>query len=459
MESLSAARAELAHLERRELQLLQELMDVRKALAAQKVVLDELVKASAVPYIDRLPNELLAEIFLLLKDDVDERTILASVSRRWRAVLISIPHMWSVIDLDADYDCPAKLLGLYLERSCQAPLTIIIGPVISGLDVFLPHANRWHTLRVLGSTRQTLETISHITFPSLQRLSLYGGGLALDGVLTMRSWIPALKHLELDAWEPPLHRPLCEIIPAESLEELSITSGGYDWKFKQDSMHFPLLRRLALNTKDPIPLLEAIVAPKLTSFCFTPGHYIDPISKTFTGTKTKFDNVSHFALFSRHVVNQDTVVLVQLLCRIFRGIRHADIGVGYVPALVTYYGPRPIEYWTCIESLDIQGLALGSSEPFRRLVVWLEKRKRFGQRKLHLKLSCKPVGDELECCASVVLDGIPVSPQMYLPTSAGSPLSAARGAYIERFVLFPVTSSQIPPGIVLQVLSGVVAKQ
>ncbi|KAI5994372.1 hypothetical protein EDD15DRAFT_2529637 [Pisolithus albus] len=67
MRSLSGARAELAHLQRRELQLLQELSDVRKALAAQKVMLDELVEASAIPYIDCLPNELLAEIFLLLR--------------------------------------------------------------------------------------------------------------------------------------------------------------------------------------------------------------------------------------------------------------------------------------------------------------------------------------------------------------------------------------------------------
>ncbi|KAI6117298.1 hypothetical protein EDD16DRAFT_1016699 [Pisolithus croceorrhizus] len=368
MESLSAARAELAHLEHREMQLLQELMDVRKALAAQKVLLDELVKTSAVPYIDRLPNELLAEIFLLLKDDVDERTSLASVSRRWRAVLISIPSMWSKFDLDAEYDCPAKLLELYLKRSRRAPLTILIGSILPELDVILPHANRWHTLRIVDYTSETLEIITHITFPSLQHLLLYGGGLSLDDVLTMRSWAPALKHLELEEWEPPLRRPPCQIIPAESLEELSITSGGHDWKFKQDSMHFPLLRRLELHIGDPIPFLEAIVAPKLASFCFTPDLHIEPISKTFAGTRMKFNNVSHLALSSAYVVDQETLVLVELLCQIFCGIRHADVHMDYVSMLFTRFGQCPIDHWTCIESLDIQSLTLGSAEPFRELL-------------------------------------------------------------------------------------------
>ncbi|KAI6117299.1 hypothetical protein EDD16DRAFT_1016681 [Pisolithus croceorrhizus] len=436
MGSLSAARAELAHLERREMQLLQELSDVRKALAIQKVVLAELVKTSAVPYIDRLPNELLAEIFLLLRD---KRTILASVSRRWRAVLISTPSMWNVINLDADRNCPTKLLELYLERSRQAPLTVIIGSITPGLDVIIPHANRWHTLRVISCIRQTLDTISRSTFPSLQYLFLYGGGLALDGVLTMRSWAPSLKRLELNEWELPLHRPLCEIIPAETLEELSITSGGHDWKFKKDSMHFPLLRRLALNTRDPIPLLEAIVAPKLASFCFTPNRHKESVSKIFTGTRMKFNNVSHLALSSGRVVDQGTLLLVKLLCQIFCGIRHADIDVNYVPTLFTYYGQRPIDHWTCIESLDIRNLTLISSQPFRYLSFWLEKRRRLDQRKLHVKLTHERDTDELvmlntsgtlfrelqECCASLVLDRIPASPQMYSPTSADSLLSSS----------------------------------
>ncbi|KAI5985470.1 hypothetical protein EDD15DRAFT_2364378 [Pisolithus albus] len=433
MGSLSGARAELAHLQRRELQLLQELSDVRKALAAQRVVLDELVKASAVPYIDRVPNELLAEIFLLLRD---ERKSLVSVSRRWRTVVFDTGRMWSDIDLLRDSPTMQKL---YLERSRQAPLTLTIDYVEPDLDAFLPHANRWHTLHVLGSTGMTLDIISEIILPSLRHLVIHGDGFSLDEMLTMRSWAPALKHLELIQWEPPSPRwPLCQIIPAESLEELSITSYD-DWKLEKDSVHLPSLRRLALNLRDPIPFLEAIVAPKLASFCFTPDNHEGPISETFAGTRMKFNNVSHLTLSPGHGVDKQTLGLFELLCQVFCGIRHANIYVDYVRTLFPYYGQGAIDHWTCLESLDIQNIILGSSQPFRDLICWFEKRMRFGQRKLHLKLTRKPVVDKLvmlntsdtlfqrlqECCASVVLDSIPVSPQLFLPTSAGSLLPSS----------------------------------
>ncbi|KAI5985467.1 hypothetical protein EDD15DRAFT_1631037 [Pisolithus albus] len=438
MGSLSGARAELAHLQRRELQLLQELSDVRKALAAQRVALDELVEASAVPYIDRLPNELLAEIFLLIKDD---RRSLVSVSRRWRTVVFDTGRMWSEFDLLYNFPTMQKL---YLERSRQAPLTLTIDYVEPDLDAFLPHANRWHTLHVLGSTGMTLDIISEIILPSLRHLVIHGDGFSLDEMLTMRSWAPALKHLELIHWEPPSPRwPLCQIIPAESLEELSITSYD-DWKLEKDSVHLPSLRRLTLDLRDPIPFLEAIVAPQLASFCFTPG-YEGPISKTFAGTRMKFNNVSHLTLSPGRGVDEQTLGLFRLLCQVFCGIRHADILVDYVQTLFSYSGQGAIDHWTCIERLEIQNIILGSSQPFQYLTNWFEKRMRFGQRKLHLKLKGKPAWDKLvtlntsdtlfqrlqECCASVVLDGIPLSPQFFLPTSAGSllPISPTYTAF------------------------------
>ncbi|KAI5998194.1 hypothetical protein EDD15DRAFT_2528469 [Pisolithus albus] len=431
MGSLSAARAELAHLQHRELQLLQELSDVRKALAAQKAVLDGLVKASAVPYIDRLPNELLAEIFLLL---IDEGRWLVGVSRRWRAVIYDTGKMWGKVDLE--YDSPT-MQKLYLERSREAPLTLTIRSLQPKLDVFLPHANRWHTLSVFSSTEVTLSIISQIILPSLRRLVLFGKGLSLHDVPTMRSWAPALKHLELVNWKLPLpFKPLCQIVPAESLEELSI-AGCHDWKLEKDSMHLPSLRRLSLKIWDPIPFLEAIVAPELTSFCFAPRDVKGSISNTFAGNKTKFKNVSHLTLSRGRQVDEQTLVgLFKLLCQVFCGIRHAHFRVNYVETLFPLWDKGAIDHCTCIESLEIQDIVLDSSEPFEILIHWFEKRMRFGQRKLHLKLTGDPVMGKLvtlntshtvfqrlqECCASVALVGIPVPPQLYLPMSAGSPL-------------------------------------
>lgn len=57
MKGPADARAELARLQRR------ELSDTCEAVTEQKIVIDELIKASAIPYIDRLPTELLAQTF------------------------------------------------------------------------------------------------------------------------------------------------------------------------------------------------------------------------------------------------------------------------------------------------------------------------------------------------------------------------------------------------------------
>ncbi|KAI6020230.1 hypothetical protein BKA83DRAFT_4297888 [Pisolithus microcarpus] len=235
----------------------------------------------------------------------------------------------------------------------------------------------------------------------------------------MRSWARALKHLQLVDWEPLLpRRPLCQIVP-ESLEDLLITS-SHDWNFEKDSMHFPSLRRLTLSMGDSIPFLEAIVAPKLASFSFDPG-YKESISETFTGTKMKFNNVSHLVLPHISEVNEQKFRLFKLLY----------IYVAYLPMLFPSRGPGAIDHCTCIESLDIQGIILGSFQPLQDLVYGFEKRMRFGQRKLHLKLTGNRFMDKVvtlntsdtlfqrlqECSASVVLDGIPAGPLLSVSRS------------------------------------------
>ncbi|KAI5994153.1 hypothetical protein EDD15DRAFT_2261783, partial [Pisolithus albus] len=188
-------------------------------------------------------------------------------------------------------------------------------------------------------------------------------------------------------------------------------------------MHFPSLRRLTLGMGNPIPFLEAIIAPKLAFFSFDPREK-ESISETFTGTRTKFINVSHLALSDMCEVNQDNFCLFELLCRVFCGIRHADIHVAYLRMFIPNSGPGAIDHCPYIESLDIRRIIVSSVQPFQHLVYGFENRLRLGQRKLHLKLTGNRFADKVvtlntsdtffqrlqECCASVVLDGIPVSP-------------------------------------------------
>ncbi|KAI6038022.1 hypothetical protein EDC04DRAFT_2896886 [Pisolithus marmoratus] len=354
MKSLADARAELARLQRRESELRKELSDACEAVAEQKIVIDKLIKASAIPYIDRLPTELLAQIFLIVKD---ERHILASVSRRWRAVLTDTPEIWGEIYIWDYYSCP-WLLELHLERSRQTPLSIIAHLEDELLDVVLPH-------------------------------------------------------------EPP------RIVAAELLEELSLDGNTSDWIFEAGSMPFPLLQRLTLDISDPIPLLEAIVAPQLTYFRFSGGNYREPMTETMSGNWSKFNSVTHLSVASSPygdiLGESDASALFKSLWPMFRGTRHADIHVDYMSIMFCLYqmvdDHHLTDYWTCLENLEIRDFKAHSSiEELNILVDWFARRRDLGQQKLHFKLIHEhSTADSLyqtlqEYCASVVLDHVPVYP-------------------------------------------------
>ncbi|KAI6130648.1 hypothetical protein EDD16DRAFT_1891673 [Pisolithus croceorrhizus] len=439
MNDLPNARAELARLQSRESELVKELTDMRKAVAAQKVVIDELVKASAVQHIDCLPSNLLAETFLYIKD---EWHILVSVSRRWRAVIIDTPGIWSEINLDLYRSAPTRL-SLHLERSRQIPLTVVLGSYHRDLlDIVMLHANRFHTLRIDGHASQILSRICRARLPSLQYLAVSIPDDLVDLLPVVHSFVPALKRLELrrfssassvvygylgynnPRWTPP------QIIAAESLEELSLKGFTFDWDSQQDSVQFPLLRRLTLDITCPIPFLEVLVAPKLTHVYFTGGYCGEAVPREFSGTCSKFDNVTHitFALsYLEHAVNGQPLFSPQSLCPIFRRTRYADIHVEYVPMLFSLplagHGQIPVDHWTCLESLSIRSFTFSSLDAFEDLVAWFTQRRDSDQRKLHLKLIHEDQANNLvtlntshtlyqtlqECCASVVLDGVPLS--------------------------------------------------
>ncbi|KAI6130630.1 hypothetical protein EDD16DRAFT_1018969 [Pisolithus croceorrhizus] len=144
-------------------------------------------------------------------------------------------------------------------------------------------------------------------------------------------------------------------------------------------MNFPLLRRLTLVVKDPVPFLEAIVALKFPSFSFSRGHCEGPVSnKTYNGSRTKFDNVSRLALSSVYMTDKHTLVLLKLLYQIFFGIRHASVHMDHVSTLFTSYGP--IEHWRYLANLDIQRFVLDSP----RLFHWGDSISNTGATMIHI---------------------------------------------------------------------------
>lgn len=179
-------------------------------------------------------------------------------------------------------------------------------------------------------------------------------------------------------------------------------------------MNFPLLRRLTLAVKDPVPFLEAIVAPKLPSFSFSRGHCEGPVSnKTYNGSRTKFDNVSRLALSSVYMTDKHTLVLLKLLCQIFFGIRHASVHMDHVSTLFTSYGQGPIEHWRYLESLDVRHFVLDSPRLFHwgdsisNTVHVLETNLMFRRVVSGVRLTNKPIfrrkSSHLQPCRSAIV--------------------------------------------------------
>jgi len=88
--------------------------------------------ASFLAPIRRLPMEMLAEIFLLAIFDNNHPPLeLARVSQSWRAVILSMPHMWSTFRLSTW--TKADKVDFILERTRSVPLDVEID---AGADIF-----------------------------------------------------------------------------------------------------------------------------------------------------------------------------------------------------------------------------------------------------------------------------------------------------------------------------------
>jgi hypothetical protein len=121
----------------------------------------------------RLPNEVLAEIFFEVRDSLNDNTWMRvmSVCRVWRDVAISVPRLWSTIELDLDMPNEDELLGglkLVLHRSKQAPLDVTVSTraqalpahKILRLDTLAKHIYRFRYVRIRTIHKESLDQVS-----------------------------------------------------------------------------------------------------------------------------------------------------------------------------------------------------------------------------------------------------------------------------------------------------------
>ena len=168
---------------------------VEKKLRANDEPLDRDEHISYPAHIESLPIEILAEIFEAAVSTSKAMHVIlpfqcaiSGVNRRWRAIAVSTPRLWSTIL----FHCDTRSVGpnvdrlyLWIDRSapCALDITIVVpSHIMYGsnmalvMDYIILHADRWHRLTIkdisgpiVGSVIESLYTVSA---PHLQHFDL-----------------------------------------------------------------------------------------------------------------------------------------------------------------------------------------------------------------------------------------------------------------------------------------------
>ncbi|KAI6127102.1 hypothetical protein F5141DRAFT_1210419 [Pisolithus sp. B1] len=381
MDELAIVRAELARLEEDERKLVQQLSDIRAAASAQRKRLDELIRTRG-PLIERLPVEILLTIlhFALLGPDPSQKETLACVSRRWRDVILDQPSFWSRISIYSRQSLDRA--REHLEKSREAPLDIIIhgwlfdsyDTIREGLDLLVPHANRWHSLSVHSWTDMPrpvlqfiLDHIDAIEFPSLRCVKLSMSAYTCFTLLPPTN-TPILEHSGFGNNHPSLHSmpgtSLSKHIPVLTLISLSLSGDMLPCPLQPDSVHFPVLETLTISTGDTATLFRAIVTPKLKFLHYITSRSVSRLSAVFGSLRDKFSSVSQLT-FSIGTSGLDGLD-ASAFCKAFPHVRHAKFCRS--SPLSTFFGysegtsgsQSPVDYWKGLESVVFCGIHPGN---------------------------------------------------------------------------------------------------
>jgi len=397
VDELHKAWAKLDQLERQERYLVERLSHIHKEIDAQKLEIDDLIKARP-PAVNRLPTELLSQIFTLCIPDpkFPEKPLhqIVGVSRRWRDIVWNNPSFWTSIKVTPDQG--EKGLKKQLERSHKTlldiwfddwhyyPIHVAHDKLYPLLDAIVPHANRWRSLIISNSmdpdlVESILTKISHLSVPFLREFTMdiwdnFEDLPYPDFLLPTRA--PALQHLtlkspfQLDNFVAPptlktLHMAFPEtdnsypvismLTPVQSLTSLELDGESTGWPLKRNDLHFPLLEELTLRLSSSMPFLEAIVAPKLRyAWCQFSG------SMEFNTIEGKFGDVYDLTLLFFDEVDDQSA---ESLCRAFPGVRQLHLSVdetSFFMAGIDEPGVLerrpPIDQWLNLETVTFIGL-------------------------------------------------------------------------------------------------------
>lgn len=438
MDELATARIELARLEAKAENLLQQFLDTKEAGTAQRAKIDALLRNRPTP-INRLPAELLLDILSLAiprrmdvslsvyKYDGRRKLELASVSRRWRDIIFGCPSLWTTIEVDPSTPSPA----VYLKRSHDAPLDVIIqcqprygfaghkevDLLLAKLASLIPSVQRWRSMVITGDLdllqihNPIVRKFSRLTFPSLKSVIIrprepldanHGNALLTYPDFLAPKYTPVLENMELVSYPqsarfrtvntlkslkltlfPNIDPTIIRQIPAESLTSLSLRGDVSFLGLIPNSIHFPLLHTLNLQLVGGRQFLEAIVVPVLTQFAYVCDPREDRTAVVFGDPGSKFDCVHRLKFSPGASLPHDSIDYgdAVTLSRAFPCVHHAQVDLRLISPL---FDDHP-DSWRFLESLTFHTLHSNDWLPTDRLVSWLKRRQKLGLPRLRLK--------------------------------------------------------------------------
>ncbi|KAL1686345.1 hypothetical protein GGG16DRAFT_64456 [Schizophyllum commune] len=213
------------------------------------------------PPVYRLPTEILAVIFVLLKEyhytPASFARTVSRVCKSWRSIAHGTGKLWNTIFIDDDedgrhlmayIDACSTLSGLYgLDVTCYSK--VYLPRVIAKL---LQHAHRWEYLELTGHWCDfiSLSTLSP-SCPRLRKVSLASDPredlVHVTGILDFtRDSIVQLEHLSVDASCASRVEGVINIPPFTNLRHLDISLGDA-WHCPSALLRAALLSRLTIN--------------------------------------------------------------------------------------------------------------------------------------------------------------------------------------------------------------------
>jgi hypothetical protein len=251
---------------------------------------------SRVMPISRMPDDVLLHIFELCLGDrgssiasqgrCSSPWALSRVCHRWRSIMLSYHHIWSLLRFDsfwmpgdAKSQAYAQRCSLHLERSAFTPLCVNLSPSIpqprSLLNKLTQTTDRWMQLHLgLVMFKEDMRPLLDRSYASLQTLSVPANPAAMEAFTCGSA--PSLSSVTFTAVSGVI--PILSEFPYLQLSELTLGGVGDVAKLSpsglhqilsccENLVHVSVTATITSSAKRSQPL-PPLVLPKLKSLTF-----------------------------------------------------------------------------------------------------------------------------------------------------------------------------------------------